>query len=317
MFWRGKHKFSHIEATGVTIGFGGGQNTLMGGKTYFVNCRSGNDSSPGTNPMEPLLTLEAAEAKCVTNKHDFIFVQDFWTLSTESPIVFDKADMHVIGLGSGILFDNGNDIGALASTGVAVQLEGCTDLELAGFNIGGDSTADAISVVGTTYRVHLHHCTFGNNYACLDGIGEGAAGNMGKWLVEDCLFGQTTTGDCINCSMLSSMIRNCVFTEYPEIGIDMPAGQSWNKIFNNTFFTPIAAAEASGWAIRLRTTAYDNMVFGNRASDTGDAAGNNPYRDDSSANHATALNGWGDNQFGGVPYDPDNSGGTGGGDALA
>jgi len=307
LLWRGKHKFSHIESTGVAIGFGGGANNLLGGKTYFVNCRSGNDGYPGTNPREPLATLEAAEAKCTSYKNDYIFCQEFWALTTESPIVFDKVHMHVIGLGNGCFWDNGNDIGALDSSGIAVLMSGCTNLELAGFNIGGDATADAISVAGTTYRVHLHDCTLGNNYACLDGIGEGTEGNMGKWLVERCLFGQTLVGDGINCSMLSSVIKDCLFTEIAVKGIDMPAGQSWNKILGCQFFSPIASALDSGWGITLGATSFDNIVMGCHATDSGDSGGNEPYRDNSSADAATALNGWSGNMFGNAFIDPDDS----------
>lgn len=304
MFWRGRHKFAYIESVGVAIGFGG--QSLMGGKTYFVNCRSGNDNHPGTNPREPLATLEAAEAKCVANKNDYIFAQEFWTLTTESPIIFDKAKMHVIGLGSGILFDNGNDIGAKDSLGIAVVLKECTDLELAGFNIGGDATKDAISVIGTTFRVHLHHCTFGNNYACLDGIGEGAAGNMGKWLVEDCLFGILTAGDGINCSMLSSYIKNSVFRQKTgKVCIDVPAGQTWNTILDNLFYASVAGNEAKGWAITLPATCALNIVKGNRATECGDGTGDNPYLDESAGSLAALLNGWVENYDGNALAVPD------------
>jgi len=307
-FWRGKNKFSYIENVGTAIGFGA-QKDMEGGKTYFVNCNTGSDGYSGRNPNNPLATLEAAEAKCVTAKHDYIIVQDFWTLTTESPIVFNKTDMHVISLGSGILFDNGNDIDSAAAN-AAVQLEGCTDLELAGFNIGGSvsgASYDAITVVGTTFRVHLHHCTFGNNYACLNGIGEGAVGNMGKWLVEDCFFGAATAGDGINCSSLSSMVRNCLFYKVALKGIDLPAGQTWNKYLNNQFYSSIALGHDSGWGITLRATCADNMVYGSRAADTGDSAGNEPYRDESTDSVATMLNSWCDNMWGADQIAPDKS----------
>jgi len=289
--WRGKNKFSYIENVGTAIGFGG-LNNLMGGKTYFVNCNTGSDNYAGTNPNNPLLTLEAAEAKCVTAKHDFIFVQDFWTLTTEYPIVFDKSDMHVIGLGSGIRFDNGNDI-ATAESASAVQLEGCTDLELAGFNIGGNASYDALTVVGTTFRVHLHNCTFGNNYSCLDGIGEGAAGNMGKWEVHDCLFSYNAAGDGINCSMLSTRIHHNEFRQTADQRcIDMPAGQTWNTINDNQFYAKVGGDEVDGWAIYIAATCAQNMIFHNFATECGDVSGETAYKDLSSGALNTCLNGW-------------------------
>jgi len=299
-----------LNATGAAlIGVGAGQNHLMGGKTFFVSCNTGSDGNEGTNPSYPLATLERAESLCTTAKHDFIFVQDFWTLTTESPIVFDKTDMHVIGLGSGILFDNGNDIGALSSSGIAVALTGCTDLELAGFNIGGDSSADAISVIGTTFRVHLHHCTMGNNYACLDGIGEGAAGNMTKWEVHHCLFGGhgLLAGDGINCSCLSSYIHDNIFRNPGVRGIDH--GSDWTSYWNNMFFSPLADALDPGWGINLDANTSQNLIWNNHAAVVADQSSGatnaeNPYRDLTTGNIDTCLNGWSDNWDGQATVTP-------------
>lgn len=292
------------------LGIGGGQNDLEGGKTFYVSCRNGSDSYEGTSPAYPFLTLEKAESMCTTNKHDYIFVQDFWTLTTESPIVFDKSDMHVIGLGSGILFDNGNDIGCLNSSGVAVQISStATDLELAGFNIGGDGTADAISVVGTANRVHLHHCTMGNNYTCLDGIGEGTAGNMTKWEVDHCLFGGhgLLLGDGINCSCLSSYIHDNIFRNPGVRGIDH--GSDWTSYWNNTFFSPLADALDPGWGINLDANTSENLIwhnYGMVVADTSSGATNaeNPFRDLTTGDIDTCLNGWCENYDGASRTNP-------------
>jgi hypothetical protein len=74
-------------------------------KYYFVdpNNSKASDSNAGTDLNKPLLSLEAAEAKCVANQHDTVFF--IAGASADNPtasITWDKDYTHLIGIGSQI-----------------------------------------------------------------------------------------------------------------------------------------------------------------------------------------------------------------------
>lgn len=282
-----------VDFTGAAqIGVGGGINNLLGGKTFFVNSSTGSNSYEGTSPAYPLADVATALGKCTTLKHDYIFVQNFSTL-TDPPLTIAKWDIHLIGLGHGG-FDQG--VALNPSNDIAVELgEGaCIDLELAGFVLGGGISQ---CINGSSiYRIHLHHLGFGTNYAATDGI---KAMSFAHSVVDYCNFDVSLTGDGIDITDCNrNIFANNTFHNVTGKGIYLNLGAQCNKILDNSFGNVIGKAD--GWAIDLAAGSKNNLIAGNRASECGDASQDTgePYYDRSNAALASQLNAWTDNKMG-------------------
>lgn len=306
MFWRGKHKFSHIEATGTAIGFGGGANSLLGGTTYFVHGGYGSDGYEGTNPKEPLATIEVAEAKLTAGKNDYIFAQGSLPITTEVPLLLDKKDIHIIGLGSGGYTQGLSFYGD--ATGVAISLKSY-DQEIAGLTIASASASyDCMdSGVTTSYRNHIHHCAFGTNMLGKSGID---MWEISHCTIDNCLFGDMLAAYGIKSgSFVDVLIQDCFFYRNEEKCIYPSSGciQLW--IDRCRFYSPYADSEVIGWAITLPTGSTHCLVTNCQAATTGDNdAENKPYLDKSNAEVAQLTNGWSNNYFGDVLIDPGDDG---------
>jgi len=261
----------------------------QGGKIFYVDCRHGNNSNEGTDPQFPVADLETAYLLCEHQRGDYIFVQDFWTL-TAPPLTIDIEDLHIISLGGGN-FDNGNDIdgGVLASIELT---DNATDFELAGFNLGNDGSAMAVDPTGQCNRLHLHHCTLGWNYSCTDCIGFTGGGALIYPSINNNYFGPNFTNIAITAYFNTGLIFNNIFRN-PGVGCITPfAGSFGVGIFGNQFFSAFADGLAlAGWAVNLDATSTNNWVHGNLAGITGAACAVNPYNDDSGVAGAEA-NGW-------------------------
>jgi len=265
-----------------------------GGKTLYVDINNGNDGHEGSDPEFPLAGLEEAYSRCTSEKGDYIFVQNFWTLLAP-PLTINNRDVHIISLGSG-QFDNGNDIdgGALAAIVLAA---GCQDFELAGFNLGGNGASPAIDLTDHVVRPHIHHCTIGNNYACTDGIHTTAPGNISSGVIDHCLFGNQISSRGIHASITTGMIAHNIFR---QPGVECVAGiiqTLWVMIFGNMFFAPIDPILAPGWAVHLDANSSNCFVMGNIAAERGEAPGVNPWMDETAAG-GNKLNGWSGNRAG-------------------
>jgi hypothetical protein len=271
-----------------------------GGKTFYVDCfesagppakRKGNDDWEGTDPEFPLETLEAAYAKVTDRHNDYIFVQNFWTLSPAETLVIAKTKLHLIGIGSGN-FDNSNDIdgGSVASLELATRAD---DLELAGFNLGNDGSAEAIDVTGQVSRVHIHHCNFGWNYPVTDGIAFTVGGALLYPTIEHCYFGPNFSSRGINAYLNTGLIAYNIFRK-PGVEAILIGGFGVG-IFGNQFYVRYDHGLAAGWAVHLDANAYECFVNHNWAAEVGDVSAANPYRDLSSGAVGTCLNGWCDN----------------------
>jgi hypothetical protein len=69
-------------------------------KVFLVDTEHGDDASNGTTWETPLLTLEAAEAKCTTNKHDAVlFLARATADNPAATIAWDKSYTHLVGVG--------------------------------------------------------------------------------------------------------------------------------------------------------------------------------------------------------------------------
>lgn len=72
-------------------------------KAYLVDTVNGSDSNPGTSWQAPLLTLEAAEALCVGDRHDAVlFLSGDTADNPAASITWDKDFTHLIGLSSDV-----------------------------------------------------------------------------------------------------------------------------------------------------------------------------------------------------------------------
>jgi len=267
---------------------------------YFVSARSGvgDDDNAGTDPDAPLATLEAAYLKCTANRGDYIFALDFWEASAP-PLTIAKADIHLIGMGSGN-FDAGNDITTDENNTAAVQIEDAGyDFEMAGFNLSSTGTNGVALEMGEGYRLHIHHCTFGCNLACVTGIAAMAGGgSFTHSTIHDCLFGTLLTGNSMYVPLNTSIVRNNRFLPVGGIAISVPV------IFVNTIVEYnrfIIADSAHGEAISILPAASaGNMLDENVAmKGTGSSFAKNPFRDT-----ATVKSAWGRNYRGRATITP-------------
>jgi hypothetical protein len=72
-------------------------------QAYLVDTEQGNDSASGTNWGAPMLTLEAAEDKCVADRHDTVVLLSRDTeCKPAAAIAWDKDFTHLVGYGNGI-----------------------------------------------------------------------------------------------------------------------------------------------------------------------------------------------------------------------
>lgn len=269
----------------------GGQNP-HGGKALFVHETDGDNGYEGTDPQFPLKDLVTAVGKCGDAKGDYIFVQYFSTLSGTPPLILAKRCIHLIALGSGN-FDSRNDMNGGAAP--ALRLTAADrDLELAGFNIGGAGADYGVEVENgqVGYRVHIHHCTIGNNFGVSDGIN---AWSLSNSLIDHCMFGESVTGYGIRVGDGAELwIAHNIFLNCDTGCIYLLGGPA--RIFGNMFASPIGGAV--GWAIDI--DGARSLIHHNSASECGDKSVtvDSPYRDRSAGTVATKLNSWAGNIIG-------------------
>jgi hypothetical protein len=117
-------------------------------KVYIVDPQHGSDSNPGTTFEQPLLTLAAAEDKCVDNHNDVVLIVGGPTaVNLTAALAWDKSYTHLIGL-TGDLPGVGQRARITSATdaaiGVTITLSGngCIFKNL---NIQNENVADADS----------------------------------------------------------------------------------------------------------------------------------------------------------------------------
>lgn len=127
-----------------------------GGKWYWVDPANGNDSNSGTKPSEPLKTLAAAEDKCVTGKHDGVFMIGSATATVETAsITWDKSNTHLIGLTPPTMYGVRNRVTSSAvalSPLITVSGNGCVFQNVMFSNDGSHATTAAICATITGAR---------------------------------------------------------------------------------------------------------------------------------------------------------------------
>jgi hypothetical protein len=172
-------------------GFAGvGSPLLTMGNVYHVDsgATTADDDNAGTNPKQPLATLDGAIGKCTANNGDVILVHPGHaeTFSAAAAVTFDIAGVTVIGMGVGnsrptFTLDTAATVD-MDVTAADVQIHNCIfsmnyaditqvfDLSAAGFTINQCRFVDAATnmnfvdlVVGTTTDNECDRFTFTNN----------------------------------------------------------------------------------------------------------------------------------------------------------
>lgn len=269
------------------------------GRVFYVNGTSGDNGNNGLDPGTPFETITYALDQCIDDRNDYIFVLDCYDQEPAFPVVIDVSMVHIIGLSQGTVGSNRWSvlIGGGAANGV-FQIGGKDWIEIAGFAFGNDGGPCILASGGGCMGSWIHHCVFGETLAAQDGILGDAPDRPNFTTIENCIFSGLLTRDGIRApAPTKCIIRNNIFREYAGVGINITGNGEPIFICNNYFYVPIADAAAAGWAI---TTSGHGCIFdGNRASQTGDGTGTNPYKDTSTPGViGTTLNSWGMNYSG-------------------
>lgn len=306
---------SKIRAPALPLG------SFAGGKTFFVNGIDGvgADGRDGDNPEQPLLTLTAALAKCVSFRGDVIIVENYWQPTGEVwPILVNKGQVHIIGMANKNLMwpaiHPPGDTAAFEVAGLTAAGHGQYS-EIAGFMIGGGPTHGGIETGsianGMGNGLYLHDIWFGHEFfgPTLAGFRNLGTINACGIRIERCSF----FGDLANCTgrLTGTAIDNALggaggYWDYCEfinniftglsLAIDLHRARNC-MILGNKFACPDALV-ADGEAITLQATCLGCMVDGNSAfSGVAGAMANCPYRD-------LATNHWGINYENGVGVQP-------------
>ena len=298
--FRGKNKFDYLEVTpgGVLTGYA--PYTWGRGNVFYVDSRSwgiGNDSYPGTNPNEPLATIQAAYAKCTTAQNDYIILLDGYDNDTAT-ITVAKTGLHFIGV-------NGmnhrapfvwlKEAGTGAEPVFTLQGGNAANVEIAGFTLGADASTPCITTVtgASTELVYawIHHVAFAASldaaFVAQDGILVADGTGLDGTLVEDCTFGAQIGRDGIRFkNFYQGLIRNNLFTGVTGVGVDAiatGAATGMPDVISNKFRAASGAAE--GWAISSNASgAGGGFIDDNHASSSFQTGGNNPYLDSGDAN---------------------------------
>lgn len=266
-----------------------------GGRVLYVNAEVGNDNHEGSDPQFPLATITAAREKCTDRKHDYIFVQDFAAGADTFPIVWNKSDVHLIGLGNGHVHHDHIQLDGGGSNVINLPAT-ARGLEIAGFQMGSLG-AYCIEILASVWNVHIHHCAFGTHVEADNGIrAPSGVAALEYSLVDHCLFDRYCARSTYIASATRSWFNHNLFRRMSICALNVSGGE-FGGALGNVFYSPIADALAAGWAILLEVACSGGMIAGNYAMDAGSAAGNNPYRDMSGA-VGVMTNGWVGNYHG-------------------
>jgi len=115
---------------------------------YLVDTEEGSDSNPGDRWIAPLLTLEAAYAKCVADQHDTVlFLARDTADNPAASIAWDKDFTHLIGLGNNLpgVGQRCRVVGTAAADLVTVMTFGGKGSIIRNMQIGNEADADVDS----------------------------------------------------------------------------------------------------------------------------------------------------------------------------
>lgn len=293
-YFRGTNKFKNLEI--VQDGYLKGIDGVPGkGKVYYVNGGSDgptNNNYDGLSPMTPKQTLTAAIALCTDNYNDSIYVLNYGSNARASetwPIVVDKAQIHIIGIGH-----KANKWATVTATGSnksAFSIE-AHRVEIAGLEIGGTGAGSGAGVVITNamWGCYIHDCWFGvADGAGTDGVKVASGADAPYLRVEDCEFGSALLGAgiLIAGNATRGTIANNVFIKCPTVAISVTGSAVGLRILNNHIYL---ASDSAGYGISLPAGSSACFVDGNVVASQKTATTANNNLQDASSSNAWGLN---------------------------
>lgn len=175
----GLTSFPHgVSSFGIPVIGSGTQIPATTGKYFFVDSNTGSDANPGTDPEQPLATLDGALTKCRDSKMDVVVLMPGHseTITGAGGITIDKIGVYIVGLGTydlrpRFLMDGGTTVTCLV-TAANVTVENCV------FAAGHADVAVFATV--TAKGCCFKYCKWEDNIATEDfviGFNVGAADN--------------------------------------------------------------------------------------------------------------------------------------------
>jgi len=249
---------SGIQSRGVPVeGFGGiGSPLLTMGNVYHVDsgADTSDDDNAGTNPKQPLATLDGAINKTTANNGDVILVHPGHaeTISAAAAITFDVAGVTVIGMGVG------NSRGTITL-----------------------DTAATVDIDVTADDTQIHNLIFSMNYADVVEVFDLSAAGF---VVNKCRFvdtaasmnfvdlikGTTTNNECDRLEFTNNVV---ISPDTGNNGVLDIGGDIDGLVFNGNFISMgVANAEAiisvaTGKDVTNCEITYNNIYRLNTAGD--------------------------------------------------
>ena len=188
---------SGIQSRGVPVaGFGGiGSPLLTMGNIYHVDsgADTSDDDNAGTNPKQPLATLDGAINKTTANNGDVILVHPGHaeTISAAAAITFDVAGVTVIGMG----------VGGSRGT-ITLDTAASTDINV------------------TAADVQIHNLIFSMNYADVAGVFDLSAAGF---VLNQCRFVDTAASmNFVELIVCTTTNNECDRLEFTNNYVDSP-----------------------------------------------------------------------------------------------
>ena len=208
------------------------------GNVFFVCATGGSDSYAGTDPDNPMATIDAAVNKCTASKGDVIYVMPGHAETLAAAITMDVAGVSIIGLGQGT--NRGTITVAANIDGITMTAANCAVRNLY-FVAGTAAHTATINIAAADCEVA--DCRFLCGANNLETITITADGNYAK--VERCYFTITADGP-------DSAIR----LEGASVGVIIRG-----NLFNGG---DTAASTWDNAAVYSSSTPQGNVIEGNR-----------------------------------------------------
>lgn len=253
MFWRGIHKFKHLEILpgGSIRGVLGAMGT-GGGRVFYVNGGSDgptDNSYDGLSPSTPKRTIKAGLDLCTTGQDDTVIILNYGGNARaveDFPIAVSIDMVHIIGAGGGANpASKWATVNPLTTdTNESAFLVTGHRCEIAGLEIGGDADGTGAGIIvgvsggASPWGTWIHDCWFGMaDCAGTNGVKVPSGADAPYLRVEHCEFGGALLGS----------------------GIVIAGNATRGEILNNRFYLiPAAVIDVTGSAVGIKI--IDNLI---------------------------------------------------------
>lgn len=271
-------------------------------KVFWVEGNLGSDTAPGLGqtPDAPLATITKALDLCTANTNDYIFIMNTYETESSYPIEISKSFIHLIGAwgNKSPMWIHGDKA---AGDNPAIEfVAGGANCELAYLELGAGTTKGGIEVATNgLWANYIHHCRFGMSLGmgAKNGIRVHTTGEMINWIIENCRFGTSLTGNAIDIiASAPNITKGCIIRNNQfqvasgDRGINCAAGVDFDDggIYDNIF--ELEGDAANGEAVYFASGAKGN-VHGNAAwTVDGVIPVNNPFFDAGTTNMSWGAN---------------------------